>query len=147
MFSDNDLLFYENKALKERFLTTILNDSANLIIKSTIRVKIKNNYWKNMNNSHSSNNNFISCSTSGKIIDSKAFFNIPPDFKYAILKHYATKTIEEYCLKLKKGRSDTKRELDNKTSNETLNNYFFKRNRKTNEKINYIKKIFNITLY
>ena len=146
MFSDNDLLFYENKTLKERFLAPILNDSANFIIKSTVRGNLKINYWKNMENPHSSNNNYISCSASGKIIDSKAFFNIPPDFKYAILKHYATKTIEEFCLKLKKGRAETKIELNNKILNETLNNYFFKRNKKTKEKINYIKKIFNITL-
>jgi hypothetical protein len=147
MYSDNDLIYYENKTLKERFSTPILNDSTNFIIKSTVRGNLKVNYWKNMDNPHSSNNNYISCSSSGKIIDSKAFFNIPPDFNYAILKHYATKTIEEYCLKLKRGRSDVKIELNNNILKETFNNYFFQRNKKTKAKINYIKKIFNITLY
>ena len=112
MYSDNNLLYYENKTLKERFSNPNFNDSANIIIKSTIRGNLKFNYWKNMGNPHTSNNNFISFSSSGKIISSNDFYNIPPDYKYALLKHYATKTIEEYCWKLKRGRSDIKLKLN-----------------------------------
>ena len=91
-------------------------------------------------------NFFITCSPSGKIIDSKAFFNNPPDFKYALLRHYPTKTIEEYCVKLKKGRADLKLELNKQKLTDIFNNYFFKINNKTKEKLNYIRNIFNITL-
>ena len=84
IYSDNNLLYYENRTIKERFLMPSYNSFQNSIIKSTIRGKLKVNYWKNMANPHSSNNNYISCSASGKIIDSKAFFNSPPDFKFAL---------------------------------------------------------------
>ena len=145
MYSDNDQIYYENKTLKERFTKPILNVSLNQIIKSTVRGNLKINYWKNMGNPHSSNNNRISCSSSGKIIDSKKVVNSPPDFKYALLKHYSTKTIEEYCLKLLRGRSDSQLKLDKKTLIDSFN-YFFHRNKKTKEKLNYISKIFNLEM-
>ena len=97
-----------------------------------------------MNNPHSSNNDYIACSSSGNIVDSKNFFVSPPDHKLAFLKHYATKTIEEYCLKIKKGRSDIKLLLNNETLIDRFN-YFFLTNNKTIEKILYFNNIFNVT--
>ena len=97
-----------------------------------------------MNNPHSSNNDYIACSSSGKIVDSKNFFVTPPDHKLAFLKHYATKTIEEYCLKIKKGRSDIKLLLNNETLIDRFN-YFFLTNNKTKEKLLYFNNIFNVT--
>ena len=97
-----------------------------------------------MNNPHSSNNNIISCSSSGKIINPNNFFIIPADNKYAILKHYSTKTIEEYCSKLKRGKPDMDVILDKET---LLNGFkfFFLINKKTKEKIEYINYKFNLT--
>ncbi len=114
------------------------------MIKSTVRGNLKINYWENINNPHSSNNDYIACSSSGKIVDSKNFFVIPPDYELAHLKHYATKTIEEYCLKIKRGRSDIKLLLNNETLISKFN-YFFSTNNKTKEKVFYFNKIFNVT--
>lgn len=61
-----------------------------------------------MKNPHTSDNNYISCDPSGKVISSKAFYNNNINYDYAILRHYSTKTIEEYCLKIKRGRADLK---------------------------------------
>ena len=54
MYSDNDFLNYENKPIKERFTTPLFNDPANIHVKSTVKGNLKINYWKNMNNPHSS---------------------------------------------------------------------------------------------
>ena len=115
IYTDNNKLYYENKSLEKRFTSPNLNDSANYVIKSTIKGKISKNCWKKINNPHSPNKNIVSCSPSGKIINSQSFYNYPPDFKFAYLKHYATKTIEEYCNKIKKGRADTFLKFNNET--------------------------------
>ena len=98
-----------------------------------------------MRNPHSSNSeNYTSCSSSGKIVNSKNYFVIPPDYKLAFLNHYATKTIEEYCLKIKRGWVDLRYQFNNKTLKENFNYFFFK-NKKTKEKLLYFKNMFNIT--
>ena len=38
--------------------------------------------------------------------------NDPPDYKFAYLKHYHTKSIEEFCKKIKRGRA-TRKEVFN----------------------------------
>ena len=145
MYSDNNLLYYQNKSLNQRFLTPIYDDPRNNVIKSTVRGNLKINYWENMRNPHTtSNNDYISCSSSGKIVKSTDFFVIPPDFELAFLNHYATKTIEEYCLKLKRGWADIKFQLNNQTLKEKFD-YFFLKNKKTKEKLLYFKNMFNIT--
>ena len=143
MFSDNDLFNYENKTLNKRFKTPVYNDPRNNVIKSTVRGNLTINYWENMNNPHTSNNDYITCSSSGKIVDSQNFYVEPPDYKLAFLKHYATKTIEEYCLKIKRGRSDTKLLLNNETLLDKFQYFFFKNN-KTKEKVLYFNNIFNV---
>ena len=56
IYSDNDLLYYENRTIRERFLVPNINGFGNTMIKSTIKGNLKDNYWKNMANPHSSNN-------------------------------------------------------------------------------------------
>ena len=144
MYSDNDLMYYENKPIQERFTKFLLHDPGNNIIKSTIRGNLKTNYWDNMENPHTSNNDYISCNSLGIKISSRAYGNIPPTFKNAFIKHYATKSIEEYCKKIKRGRADLKRTLNKKTIREVIK-YFFTRNKFTEKKLNYFKKMFNYT--
>jgi hypothetical protein len=145
MFSDNDLLHYENISLQKRFPTPLYHDNANLIIKSIVRGNIKFNYWRNMNNPHSSNNYLTACNSMGRITDPTAFYSSPFNHEFSYLKHYPTKTIEEFCFKIKKGRADLLVKLDNKTL-EYYFNYFFERNKKTKAKIDYFKKCFNFTI-
>ena len=145
IYSDNNLIYYENKLLKDRFLKPSINNSLNRIIKSTVRGNLKVNYWQNLNNPHSSFNNFTACSSSGKVTDSNNYYVTPPDYEYAILKHYFTKTIEEYCNKIKRGRSDAQIIFNNYALINVLNKYFFKINEKTKNKLYYLKKNFNIS--
>ena len=145
IYSDNDLIYYEDKPVQERFTTPLPNNILNKHIKSTIRGHLKINYWKNMINPHSSKVKVNCCSPNGKKINYKSPFNNPPNHGIAFLKHYETKTIEEYILKIKRGRSD----LFVKINDELWKNkfkYFFMRNKKTKKKIDLIKKVLNITI-
>ena len=140
-FSDNDLIYYKNDSLQKRFTKPLYQDKGNIFIKSTVRGNLKFNYWRSMNNPHSSSNYLRACNSQGSIIDPTAFYNSPYSHEYSYLKHYSTKTIEEYCNKIKKGRADLSVKLDT----ETLKNYFynfFDRNKNTKEKIDYIRKYY-----
>ena len=145
MFSDNDLLYYENIPLQKRFTTPLYHDNANIIIKSTVRGNLKFNYWRSMNNPHSSSNYLTACNSMGNITNPTTFYSSPFNHEYSYLKHYPTKTIQEYCNKMKKGRADLLIKIDNKTL-ENYFNYFFERNKKTKKKIEYFKNSFNYTI-
>ena len=107
VYINNNSLYYEKKPLKERLNVPDRKNIANNVIKSTVRGNLHKNYWNNMDNPHSSSSEeFISCSSSGKIISSSSFFNEPPEYKNAFLKHYLFKSFEEYCMKIKRSRSD-----------------------------------------
>lgn len=145
IFTDNDLLYYENIALQKRFTSPSFHDNANLIIKSTVRGNLKFNYWRSMNNPHSSSNYLTACDSNGSTTDPTKFYSSSFNHEFAYLKHYPTKTIEEYCIKIKRGRADLLVKLDNKTL-EYYFNYFFERNKKTKKKIDYFKKSFNYNI-
>ena len=145
VFSDNDLLYYENIPLQKRFTTPLYHDKANIFIKSTVRGNLKFNYWRSMNNPHSSSNYLTACNSIGNIINPTTFYVSSFNHEFSYLKHYSTKTIEEYCNKIKKGRAD----LVVKFDHETLQNYFnffFERNKKTKAKVDYFEKSFNFTI-
>ena len=145
-FSDNNLLNYENIPVQKRFTTPIYHFYRNRIIKSTVRGNLKFNYWKGMKNPHSSNNkNVTACNSMGKIIDPVNYYTSPFNYEFSYIKHYSTKTIEEYCNKSKRGRSDLLVRLDNKTLKKYFK-YFFKLNKKTKKKIEYFNKCFNFTI-
>ena len=145
MFSDNDLLYYENIPLQKRFTTPLYHDNANIIIKSTVRGNLKFNYWRSMNNPHSSSNYLTACNSMGNITNPTTFYSSPFNHEYSYLKYYPTKTIQEYCNKIKKGRADLLIKIDNKTL-ENYFNYFFERNKKAQKKIEYFKNSFNFTI-
>ena len=144
-FSDNDLIYYKNVSLQNRFTKPLYQDKGNIFIKSTVRGHLKFNYWRSMSNPHSSSNYLTACNSQGNIIDPTSFYNTPPSHEYSYLKHYSTKTIEEYCIKIKKGRADLSVKLDNETLKNYFNN-FFDRNKNTKEKIDYFKKAFNFSM-
>ena len=138
---NKNVLYYENKSLYERVKDFEYDEH----IKSTVKGNLSTNYWDNYINPHTSASNFVSCSSSGKIIKSDSFFNYPPDYINAKLKHYYYKSFEEYCLKIKRGQADR-----NEKENIDIIYYKYKklydRSRNNSEKIKIMKKIFNISL-
>ena len=111
---NNHILYYENKPLQQRIKNFNYNNSANKLIKSTVRGNLPVNYWYNMSNPHTSILNITSCSSSGKIIASDLTHIFPPDFTNAKLKHYYYKSFEELCIKIKRGKCDLTKNISDK---------------------------------
>ena len=138
LYSDDEKLHYENKPVQERFKTALYENYVNRHIKSTIRGNLASNYWKDAHNPHSGYNNYSCCSSSGKQISKHSPFNIPYDYEYGYLKHYRTKTIEEFIKKIKKGKADIKLNIKD------MIRTFYDTNKKTKEKSDIFKKEFNM---
>ena len=144
LYSDNNLIFYDNRKIQERFTEPLYNDSENKHIKSTVKGNMKINYWSKLWNPHSSEINVTTCiSTGEKVIDYRSPFQFHPNYQYAYLKHYRTKTISEFINKIRRGRATRPTVYNEKLWKMRLD-YFFQRNKKTKEKLDYIKKILNI---
>ena len=144
-YSDNDLIYYEDKPIQERFTTPLPKDSENKHIKSLVRGHLKNNYWSKMNTPHSSSGNYPSCTATGEKTDPNSSYHTPPNHEGAYIKHYPTKSLEEFLGKIRRGRSDLKVTINEKLWKDRFN-YYFGRNKKTKEKLDYIKKELNITI-
>ena len=143
-YSDNELLYYDNRPVQERFTTPLYNHSNNSVVKSTVRGGLKINYWKKSYCSHTSSMKYISCNSEGKIIDYFSFINIPVNYKYAALKHYYTKSVEEYCHKTKRGEAFYTNVIYNERRKKLKIHRYFAYNKKTKEKIELFKKIFSL---
>ena len=141
IYSDNDKLNYENKPIQKRFTTPLYDNKLNAHVKSTIRGNLPTNYWKGSKNPHSGNNNYNSCSSSGNQISKNSPFNFPYDYSFGFLKHYRTKTIEEFINKIKRGRADAKIDYSDYV------NLFFKINKITKEKLHIFKNVLNISYH
>ena len=139
-FSDSELLYYDNKPVTERFkqLSKFGYEFGN--VKSTIRTNISH-YLRKAFNPHAIFSNVKGCLSDGrrKQID---FFMFPPNYKGAVIKHYVTKTISEYCNKVKRGNAEKTFKLDPAKLGERFH-YFFMTNKKTKEKVNIFNRIFN----
>ena len=68
LYSDNNLIYYENLPIQRRFLSPLTNSSLNIHIKSTVRGNLSLNYWKDAQNPHTTIYQYKSCSSSGKTI-------------------------------------------------------------------------------
>ena len=121
MYINDNTLYFENKPLQQRIKTFRYDDPANIHIKSTVKGNLPINYWEIAGNPHSSNLNVTSCSSSGKIITSDSPFNQPPDFTNAKLKHYYYKSFEEFCIKVKRGKCDTTKNMSDQIALDLYN--------------------------
>lgn len=141
-YDDNNKVYYENKKMCERFpnykkpinFKKVNDIPENFHIKSIIKCdgEIK---W--MVNPHSPISNKSCCNEMGIICDGNSPFS-PYSYTFAYLKHYTTKTIEEYATnKMVKGIPDRSYEESKKSV--TLKNFFLV-NELTDEKIEYIRK-------
>ena len=142
VYSDNDLLYYENKPLQERFTSKSNFNEINRHIKPVVRGNLSVNYWKTAETIHSTTLDFIACTSSGKLTSAK-MFKINIDYGNAFLKHYITKTIEEYLEKFKKGFATHKFEYTTEHYRKKFD-LFFQINRKTKEKVDIFNKKLNL---
>lgn len=140
VFTDNNQLDFEDRPLMERFPLETNYTYENRHVKSTVRGRLDyRNYTKNYS-PHSIWNNIKACTSSGKITNGEYFF-FPPDFKFASLNHYVTKSVREFFYKKYKTKVDVNT-IPNSTK-DYLFNYFFLVNKKTKEKVNIFNQIYH----
>lgn len=144
VYGDNNLVRYENKSLKERFIIPIepldfkcgYNFPENNHIKSIVRGGLPDVKWEMT--PHTPNSELNCCKPNGEICDAKSPFSLY-NFDYAWLNHYQTKTIEEWVeIKAKRGFPDGNKDFF-KTHNVVAD--FFRRNKRTKEKNDFLKTI------
>ena len=143
-YSDNELLYYDSRPIQHRFTSPLLNHPNNIYIKSMVRGGLSQNYWKNTETPHTGKMKYKNCNSLGKKIKYFTNKNIPYNYKYAVLKHYYSKSVEEYCHKTKRGYAFfDKIEFDTKRKISKIENYFIY-NKKTKIKIKLFKKLFSL---
>lgn len=131
MYNDNNLVKYDNRSLRERFTFPSLKSTQG---KSFVRGNIDNLIITTTQ--IPGINIFHFCNSNGELIYPKNFMNNRFERKpKAYIKHYYTKTAEEFCYKLKKGHAHFhKNHKQYQTSIRERIKLFFKLNKKTNEK-------------
>ena len=138
--SDNNYLLYENKSLNERFPEigkNVVKNKKNIIcyVKTIIRGHLKN---INITHNHLLNGKLKSCNGFGeKGLNKNLFLSSNPDYEFNFIRHYYTKSAQEFIEKLNRGdllRGNNKRVIDWAIFK------FFYINKITLKKIEYIQK-------
>lgn len=147
IFDDNDLIYYENKPVMERFTRPIednivthinnnfpSNDTFKSIIKTNKHICFKHTI-------HSANNRkeLTFSNNKGQIIKLDNTYHYKSNFDLAQLNHYWQKTAEEFFTH-KRQRGYPNQDLTSAKVRLSIGE-FFKLNKKTDEKLNYIKEL------
>lgn len=144
-YGDNNLVRHEDRDVVSRFKTPIfplyfkkrLKTPENAHIKSIIRGGLNEVLWNET--PHTPSNDLRCCDAMGRSCKCSSPFVYPLVYSNVCLRHYMTKTIEEYYeTKVMRGFAD-----GNKDFFKVYNwvDEFFKVNEKTNGKCSYINKI------
>ena len=140
-YTDNDLIYYDKRTILERFTTSKIEHPANFYVKSIVRGGLNKTIFYPKASSHVPDKNVIICDSVGTILKNYNPFGVkPPVFKYGCLKHFSTKSAEEYVNKIRRG---TNRNLP--YSVEERIDLYFKLNKFTEEKIRFFENKFNRT--
>ena len=130
------MIKYDNRSLIQRFTRPALNFSQG---KSFVRGGIENLM---MPCSHIPGINVFSfCNSNGEFIYPNNFFGTKFEKKpKAYIKHFYTKTAEEFCNKINKDAHRHKNHQNYLTNQKFRINFFFKINKNNSKKLNIIKK-------
>ena len=141
IYSDNNLLYYDNRSVIERFTTPCYKNRENRLVKSIVRGNLNKKVFYPMSSNHVPDKRLIICNSMGKILKHYSGYYIkPPILKFSYLMHYNTKTAEEFIQKIKRG--------SNKNIAYNINesiDRFFQINDFKEEKLNLFEKAFNTT--
>ena len=141
IYSDNNLLYYDNRSVLERFTAPNYDDIDNTFVKSIVRGNLNKVIFYPGKSNHFPDKRIIRCNSNGRRLKFHDYYSVkPPVFKYAYLMHYNTKTVEEYVKKIKRGA--------NRNGAYDINERiyrFFTHNMFTEEKLNLFEKAFNRT--
>ena len=141
IYTDNDLIFYDNRTLVERFTIPNFIDKDNIYVKSIVRGNLDKIIFYYKASNHVPSKNLFICDSKGNLINPESYNSFvisPPIFDYGYLKHFTTKTAEEYCAKMKRGGPrDEKYDLSKRV------NMFFSHNKFTDEKLKLFENTFH----
>ena len=136
--SDNNQIYYNNNTLNKRFPEkgkNVVKNQYNKIcfVKTMIRGHLKN---INITNNHYLSKKVRACNGFGSKTRYKGILNSKPDYKYFYIKHYYSKTVQEFVEKINRG--DLLRGNSKKTVEWAFEKFFYI-NEITYEKIKYIQ--------
>lgn len=141
-YTDNDLLYYDNRTLQERFpikepKARGKRTGGTSPIKSLVRGKIPKLYIQSI---HFGNRKYNMCDGFGNKRNYTGYSTNKADFKYYYFIHYFSKSTEEFINKIKRGDA-----VYNMKISENIRKYFMI-NRITVEKLNMFEKRLKINL-
>ena len=136
--SDNNKIYYENKSLAERFPEIGKNVNRYKFNKICFVKTIIRGHLKNINITH---NHFLSkklkaCNGFGRMNKNKGILSLRPDYEYNYIKHYYSKSAQEFVEKINRGDLLRGNEIE---IIEWAIEKFFYINEITKEKIEYIQ--------
>jgi len=137
-YGDNDKIFYEAKPLEERFVKPVnLTEEIrkNKYMYSAAKTIVRGGLYLNWGRFPHYLKNTVNCRPNGNIL--KDYLS-PPEYSDAYLKHYTTKTTEEYIEKLNKG--DVLEKYNTDYILYRIYGYYFLFNKITKQKIDLINK-------
>ena len=137
-YTDNNLLYYDNRSLEERFTEKEPDAREGKTgirkpIKSIIRGHNPNLYIYDI---HIINKNLSDCDGFGNKVQRHSVFTLKPDYEYYYIKHYYSKSTEEFIDKIMK--TDSFYSLSNSLKNKKIKRYFLI-NKITKEKLDLIE--------
>ena len=139
MYKNEDLLYYENKPLEERFPTPTYVKEDVRTVKSIVRNDSRRNPWVRKSAPHEPAPGLYSCNSIGNYSPYHAGTIYPPILSYCYIKHYHYKTVEEYSFKLNKGFCGEKFDINQKIK------VYFERNKYSKIKVELFEKMLNRT--
>ena len=139
LYTDNNLVYYDNRPLNERFTEPYFTNPGNIHVKSIVRGNLNKTIFLPKRSNHVPEKGVIICDSIGRIIQTYNPFSLPKTiYDYGYLKHFSVKTAEEYCDKILRGRP---RNISYNI-NERVQ-LFFSRNKFSEEKLKVFESKFN----
>jgi len=138
IYDDNDLVYYDDRPVVERFTRPLYNNPHNIFVKSIVRGGIIEPIWIINGSPHTPNRYKGNCDSLGVRHKRNTYIS---NYNYTISykRHYTTKTIEEFAYKTKRGYCYGKVNYTKRL------NHFFYINKYTKEKVAVYKRILNIS--
>lgn len=148
IYGDSNMLENDGRPVLERFTEPVPFDQhiayswpEDFHTKSIVRTKQNGVIWPHTHRPILC----PACNAVGKKVnDSSGFIFVPYDFTVAYLRHYSTKTADEYAHKMMRGFAD--QELNQSRIQELIETRFFRTNKITKEKVEIFKNKLNIDM-
>ena len=144
IYNDNDLVYYDNRTLFERFTKPSFDDSHNIFVKSIVRGNLDRQPYVDGQTNHRPVPEIKVCNSLGDLLSTYSA-TYTPIFKNGYLIHFPTKTAEEYITKMFKGLCGGHKFDINQLENNI--NFFFEHNKFTKEKLKVFETYFNRTFH